>query len=42
MLDIKNRYGSYPQDKWDSNLELRSYFEEKAGKDLYAIVEKDR
>ena len=42
MLDIKSRYGSYPQDKWDSNLELRMHFEEKAGKDLYAIVEKDR
>lgn len=42
MLDIKSRYGSYPQDKWDSNLQLRRYFEEKAGKDLYAIVEKDR
>ena len=42
MLDIKSRYGSYPQDKWDSNLELRRYFEEKAGKDLYAIVEEDR
>lgn len=38
MLDIKNRYGSYPQEKWDKNMELKAYFEEKAGKDIYEIV----
>lgn len=38
MADVKRRYGSYPQEKWDANLELRAYFEEKSGKDLYDIV----
>lgn len=38
MLDVKRRYGSYPQDKWDANFRLRSYFEEKMGRDLYAVV----
>ncbi len=38
MLDVKNRYGEYPQIKWDNNLALRAYFENKAGKDLYEIV----
>lgn len=41
MEDVKMRYGSYPQAKWDSNLALKSYFEEKAGKDIYLIVEKE-
>lgn len=38
MLDVKRRYGEYPQEKWDNNLRLRRYFEEKAGKDIYEIV----
>lgn len=38
MADIKRRYGSYPQEKWDSNLALKRYFEEKAGNDIYKIV----
>lgn len=38
MLDVKNRYGSYPQEKWDTNMWLKGYFEEKAGKDIYEIV----
>lgn len=38
MEDIKNRYGSYPPRKWKKNLELRAYFENKAGKDLYEIL----
>ena len=37
MTDIKNRYGSYPQAKWDKNLELLSYFQNKAGCDIYAL-----
>jgi hypothetical protein len=37
MQDIKNRYGYYPQEKWDRNLELRAYFEEKTGMDIYEI-----
>lgn len=41
MGDVKRRYGFYPQEKWDSNLRLKKYFEERAGKDIYDIVEKD-
>lgn len=38
MNDVKRRYGSYPQEKWDRNLELKRYFERKAGQDIYTIV----
>ena len=38
MGDVKRRYGAYPQDKWDRNLELKRIFSEKAGKDIYKIV----
>lgn len=31
MNDVKERYGGFPQDKWDKNLELKKYFEEKTG-----------
>ena len=31
MTDVKNRYGHYPQSKWDKNLELKRYFEDKMG-----------
>jgi HD superfamily phosphohydrolase YqeK len=41
MGDVKRRYGSYPQAKWDSNLALKKHFEEKVGKDIYAVVDKD-
>ncbi len=41
MLDVKRRYGSFPQAKWDSNLELKRRFEEKAGKDIYIVVDKE-
>ena len=37
MTDVKNRYGSYPQPKWDKNLELLEYFNEKAGQDIYVL-----
>lgn len=40
MADIRKRYGSYPQDKWDANMALKSYFEEKAGEDIYCLVNK--
>jgi len=40
MADVKRRYGDYPQDKWERNLELKSYFEKKMGKDLYEVVGK--
>ena len=39
MTDVKNRYGFYPQEKWDSNMALIEYFEEKSQKNIYDIVE---
>lgn len=38
MEDVRSRYGSYPQEKWDRNLELRKIFEGRTGKDIYDIV----
>ena len=38
MLDVKRRYGNFPQSKWDKNLELKAYFEHKARNDIYRIV----
>lgn len=41
MADVKQRYGSYPKEKWEANLRLREYFEDKMGRDIYEVVEKD-
>ena len=41
MSDVKRRYGSYDPEKWQSNLHLKMYFEDKMGMDLYTAVEKD-
>ena len=41
MKDVRRRYGSFPQEKWDSNLALKKHFEDKMGKDIYVVVEKD-
>lgn len=41
MEDVKQRYGFYPQAKWDRNLELKTYFEKKTGKNIYVVVEKE-
>ncbi|MCH5248794.1 MAG: HD domain-containing protein [Lachnospiraceae bacterium] len=41
MEDVKRRYGLFPQNKWDCNLALKKYFEEKTGKDIYVVVDKD-
>lgn len=41
MSDVKRRYGAYPQEKWDANIRLKAYFEAKAGKDIYEVVEKE-
>ena len=38
MGDVKARYGYYPQAKWDKNFELKKYFEQLAGRDLYDII----
>jgi len=41
MGDVKRRYGSFPEAKWNSNLALKKYFEEKTGQDIYVVVEKE-
>ena len=41
MSDVKQRYGSYPQEKWDTNLQLKTLFENKTGKNLYDLVDKE-
>lgn len=41
MADVKKRYGWYPQSKWDSNIRLFHYFEEKMNKNIYCVCEKD-
>lgn len=38
MGDVKRRYGGYPQKKWDKNMSLHLYFEEKSGRDLYELL----
>ena len=38
MSEVKQRYGYYPQEKWNSNIRLKNYFEKKTGKDIYEIV----
>ena len=38
MSDVKRRYGSYPQSQWDKNLELKKYFEEKLGENIYEFL----
>ena len=40
MGDVKRRYGAYPQAKWNSNLAIKKYFEDKMGKDVYMVVDK--
>ena len=41
MTDVKNRYGDYDQEKWDTNIRLRKHFEDMMGEDLYVVVDKD-
>ena len=41
MRDVKNRYGHYPQRKWNSNLRLKRYFEDKMNKDIYEVCDRD-
>ena len=41
MSDVKRRYGAYDQEKWDANLALKDYFEQKMGMDLYEAVDKE-
>lgn len=41
MNDVRARYGDYSQAKWDSNMELKAYFEKKMGMDIYEAVDKE-
>ena len=41
MEDVKQRYGSYPKNKWDRNIELKKHFENKCEKNIYELVGKD-
>lgn len=41
MGDVKRRYGGYPEEKWNKNLALKKYFEEKTGMDIYVVTQKD-
>lgn len=38
MTDVKRRYGTYPENKWDRNIYLKQLFEKKTGKNIYEIV----
>lgn len=38
MMDVKKRYGFYPQDKWNKNMELKAYFETKTKMNIYDAV----
>lgn len=38
MNDVKARYGYYPQEKWNKNFELKSYFEKLMNKDFYDVI----
>lgn len=41
MSDVKSRYGFYPEEKWNRNIELKQYFENKMGKGLYLLLNVD-
>ena len=41
MGDVKRRYGYYPEDKWNINLELKKLFEDRLHADLYVVVDKE-
>lgn len=41
MLDVKNRYGFYPQEKWNANIKLKEYFEARTCRNIYELVEKE-
>lgn len=38
MNDVKQRYGFYPEGKWNKNFELKAYFEKLMGRDLYEVI----
>lgn len=38
MNDVKQRYGYYPEGKWNKNFELKKYFEKLMGRDFYEVI----
>ncbi len=38
MNDVKNRYGNYPQSKWDMAFKLKKHFENLCGENIYVVV----
>lgn len=38
MNDVKERYGYYPEGKWNKNFELKEYFEKLMGRDFYEVI----
>ena len=40
MNDVKARYGTYPQKKWDKNIKLKEYFEKLCKHNIYDIIRK--
>ena len=38
MNDVKERYGYYPEGKWNKNFELKQYFEKLMGCDMYDAI----
>lgn len=41
MEDVRRRYGSYPEEKWNSNLKLKREFEARTGENIYDVVDKE-
>ena len=41
MSDVRRRYGGYDPAKWEANLALKAYFEEKMDCDLYEAVDRE-
>ena len=41
MQDVKERYGYYPEEKWNKNISLLKHFEEQMAEDVYTAVGKD-
>lgn len=38
MNDVKQRYGYYPEGKWNKNFELKEYFEKLMGREFYEVI----
>lgn len=42
MQDVKERYGFYPQDKWDQNLALKAYFETQCQQSIEIMLQNEK